>query len=304
MCTDARALEVAQVVFALPVARERRQIGIEVDELRVAGGELVRRDARVVVPHVAAVLAVRVAPEREEAGALAGEQHAVVHLVLVALEELVARAHRRHGAPPQLVQAAQHERVVVPSRVSRCWLPSRNLGCATGHPSFVMSNSFTNQTLAQLELRKAYNDAGKDKTKSKYQNKVYLLCPRSSTRRWRGCTSASWAPSSRRSRRSRPPTSASSRRARTSRPPTAIKRRGDCDSALRARPGAQQHGSAEDSGVVVASFRSSIESFTTTSLLLFNLNILRGAGDMIYESQTRTVRVAHQCPRCCPYELR
>merc|ERR1712039_349504 len=50
-----------------------------------------------------------------------------------------------------------------------------NLGCATGHPSFVMSNSFTNQTLAQLELRKAYNDAKGDKTKSKYQNKVYLL---------------------------------------------------------------------------------------------------------------------------------
>merc|ERR1711988_338302 len=50
-----------------------------------------------------------------------------------------------------------------------------NLGCTTGHPSFVMSNSFTNQTLAQLELRKAYNDAGKDKKKSKYQNKVYLL---------------------------------------------------------------------------------------------------------------------------------
>merc|ERR1712160_19234 len=50
-----------------------------------------------------------------------------------------------------------------------------NLGCATGHPSFVMSNSFTNQTLAQLEIRRDYNDAGKDKTKSKYQNKVYLL---------------------------------------------------------------------------------------------------------------------------------
>merc|ERR1712086_664325 len=50
-----------------------------------------------------------------------------------------------------------------------------NLGCATGHPSFVMSNSFTNQTLAQLELRKAYNEAGKDKTKMKYGNKVYLL---------------------------------------------------------------------------------------------------------------------------------
>merc|ERR1711990_229649 len=31
-----------------------------------------------------------------------------------------------------------------------------NLGCATGHPSFVMSNSFTNQTLAQIEIRKEY----------------------------------------------------------------------------------------------------------------------------------------------------
>merc|ERR1712123_98372 len=50
-----------------------------------------------------------------------------------------------------------------------------NLGCATGHPSFVMSNSFTNQTLAQLEIRREYNEAGKDKTKSEYQNKVYLL---------------------------------------------------------------------------------------------------------------------------------
>merc|ERR1711865_261805 len=50
-----------------------------------------------------------------------------------------------------------------------------NLGCATGHPSFVMSCSFTNQTLAQLELRKAYKEAGNCKAKSKYQNKVYLL---------------------------------------------------------------------------------------------------------------------------------
>lgn len=41
-----------------------------------------------------------------------------------------------------------------------------NLGCATGHPSFVMSNSFTNQTLAQLELW--LNDG-------KYENKVYML---------------------------------------------------------------------------------------------------------------------------------
>jgi adenosylhomocysteinase len=41
-----------------------------------------------------------------------------------------------------------------------------NLGCATGHPSFVMSNSFSNQTLAQIELW-----ANKDK----YENKVYIL---------------------------------------------------------------------------------------------------------------------------------
>jgi len=41
-----------------------------------------------------------------------------------------------------------------------------NLGCATGHPSFVMSNSFTNQTLAQLEL---WNH------QERYENKVYTL---------------------------------------------------------------------------------------------------------------------------------
>ncbi len=41
-----------------------------------------------------------------------------------------------------------------------------NLGCATGHPSFVMSNSFTNQTLAQLELWE---------NGDKYENKVYTL---------------------------------------------------------------------------------------------------------------------------------
>jgi adenosylhomocysteinase len=41
-----------------------------------------------------------------------------------------------------------------------------NLGCATGHPSFVMSNSFTNQVLAQLEL---WNH------RDRYENKVYTL---------------------------------------------------------------------------------------------------------------------------------
>merc|ERR1719183_2790969 len=47
-----------------------------------------------------------------------------------------------------------------------------NLGCATGHPSFVMSCSFTNQTLAQLDLLRNWKDA--DATK-KYKNDVYLL---------------------------------------------------------------------------------------------------------------------------------
>ena len=41
-----------------------------------------------------------------------------------------------------------------------------NLGCATGHPSFVMSNSFTNQVLAQIELWKNFKN---------YENKVYML---------------------------------------------------------------------------------------------------------------------------------
>jgi len=41
-----------------------------------------------------------------------------------------------------------------------------NLGCATGHPSFVMSASFTNQVLAQIELFK---------NSQNYENKVYVL---------------------------------------------------------------------------------------------------------------------------------
>ena len=41
-----------------------------------------------------------------------------------------------------------------------------NLGCATGHPSFVMSASFTNQVIAQIEL---WNNS------NKYEKKVYVL---------------------------------------------------------------------------------------------------------------------------------
>ena len=43
-----------------------------------------------------------------------------------------------------------------------------NLGCATGHPSFVMSCSFTNQAIAQLEL---WNE----RKSGKYEKKVYVL---------------------------------------------------------------------------------------------------------------------------------
>ena len=43
-----------------------------------------------------------------------------------------------------------------------------NLGCATGHPSFVMSNSFTNQTLAQLEI-------WENRDNDTYGNDVYML---------------------------------------------------------------------------------------------------------------------------------
>merc|ERR1712225_49544 len=47
-----------------------------------------------------------------------------------------------------------------------------NLGCATGHPSFVMSCSFTNQTLAQLDLLRNWKEENSGK---KYKNDVYLL---------------------------------------------------------------------------------------------------------------------------------
>ena len=60
-----------------------------------------------------------------------------------------------------------------------------NLGCATGHPSFVMSTSFTNQVLAQIELY-ANNGDGKYETSS-------TSCPSTSTRRWLASISTSWA---------------------------------------------------------------------------------------------------------------
>ena len=58
-----------------------------------------------------------------------------------------------------------------------------NLGCATGHPSFVMSASFTNQVLAQIEL---FTNHGKYENKGTY-------CPSTSTRRSPPSTSTSSA---------------------------------------------------------------------------------------------------------------
>jgi len=53
-----------------------------------------------------------------------------------------------------------------------------NLGCATGHPSFVMSNSFTNQVLAQMELwnnRATYQDIGVYRLPKELDEKVAAL---------------------------------------------------------------------------------------------------------------------------------
>jgi len=47
-----------------------------------------------------------------------------------------------------------------------------NLGCATGHPSFVMSCSFTNQVVAQMEL---WNERSSSTKQGKYKNQVYVL---------------------------------------------------------------------------------------------------------------------------------
>ena len=59
-----------------------------------------------------------------------------------------------------------------------------NLGNATGHPSFVMSNSFTNQVLAQIEIFTKTAD---------YPDRRLRRCPSTSTRRSPGCTSTRWA---------------------------------------------------------------------------------------------------------------
>jgi hypothetical protein len=88
-------------------------------------------------------------------------------------------------------RADQHQaavrRVGVPRRPQRDVLAEGrllNLGCATGHPSFVMSASFTNQVIAQIEL--FTNNARSTRRRS-------TCCRSTSTRRSRGCTSTSSA---------------------------------------------------------------------------------------------------------------
>merc|ERR1712224_215835 len=95
-----------------------------------------------------------------------------------------------------------------------------NLGCATGHTWVVMSCSFTNQVLAQLDLLKNWKE-----TKA-YKNDVYLL-PKAWTRRWRACTCPRSAQYSRCHRRSRRTTLGSRWRARTRATPTATERRAE-----------------------------------------------------------------------------
>jgi adenosylhomocysteinase len=73
------------------------------------------------------------------------------------------RNYRWHNVKPQVdeVEFPDGKRLIVLAEGRLV-----NLGCATGHPSFVMSASFTNQVLAQIEL---WNHA------EKYENKVYVL---------------------------------------------------------------------------------------------------------------------------------
>jgi len=63
-----------------------------------------------------------------------------------------------------------------------------NLGCATGHPSFVMSCSFTNQVLGQLDLLKNWKENNATKTRSTF-------CPKSWTKKLPASTYLRWVPS-------------------------------------------------------------------------------------------------------------
>jgi len=83
--------------------------------------------------------------------------------------EIQVDALRRHKGVKVETIKPQYDRYFLPGKKSIYMLADGrlvNLGCATGHPSFVMSNSFTNQTLAQLDLWE---------NKAKYKKVVYRL---------------------------------------------------------------------------------------------------------------------------------
>merc|ERR1719293_433504 len=81
------------------------------------------------------------------------------------------------------LNANAKEKIEIKPQVDRYTMPSGNhiillaegrlvnLGCATGHPSFVMSNSFTNQVLAQMELW------GENKDYQKYKRGLVYMLP-------------------------------------------------------------------------------------------------------------------------------
>jgi adenosylhomocysteinase len=73
------------------------------------------------------------------------------------------RNHKWHNVKPQVdeIEFPDGKRIIVLAEGRLV-----NLGCATGHPSFVMSSSFTNQVLAQIEIW--HNE-------DQYKNKVYVL---------------------------------------------------------------------------------------------------------------------------------
>ena len=87
-----------------------------------------------------------------------------------------------------------------------------NLGSATGHPSFVMSSSFTNQTLAQIELWTK---------RDKYKNEVYVLPKHLDEKVARAAPRQARRQADQAERRSRPTISACRRKARSSRTITA-----------------------------------------------------------------------------------
>merc|ERR1711924_387359 len=95
-----------------------------------------------------------------------------------------------------------------------------NLGCATGHPSFVISCSFTNQVIAQLEL---WNE----KDSGKYEKKVYVL-PKHLDEKVAALHLEKLGAKLTTLTKDRPPTSTSPSGDHTSQPPTGTRRLTDC----------------------------------------------------------------------------